>query len=111
MKIFKIFFLENESSTREEIRCNTGQALEHERVPRPHRPESYGTPNKSFIIIGLTEINTAPEGQTPFGFRLDTGFQEYLGNTRVWSEFADCRLFHNATNNANAGNILVINCL
>jgi hypothetical protein len=47
--------------------------------PDPTDFSAKGSPNKSFIIIDLIEIDTAPEGTDAFAFRLYTRFQDYLG--------------------------------
>jgi hypothetical protein len=42
--------------------CNTGHTLDTERVPQPRRLFPGRVPYKSFVIIDLIEIDTAPEG-------------------------------------------------
>jgi hypothetical protein len=70
--------------------CNTGHALDTERVPRPRRPFCQRVPYKSFVIIDLIEIATAHrEG----GFRLDSHFQKYFQHQGGVPNYADSRAY------------------
>jgi len=92
---------------REKIRCDTGLLPNPERVARPHPAFAQRVPYKSFIIIGLTKINTAPRGAGPNRSRLDTHFPDYFGYRRSYAKVCRLPLSNNATNNADAGNILL----
>jgi hypothetical protein len=46
-------------------------------------------PPKRFVIMDLIEINTAPEGIDPFGFRPATRFLEHSGNRKGVRKYAD----------------------
>jgi hypothetical protein len=104
-KILKFLF-GNRAEGREKIVCDTGLLPKPERVPRPHAHSPKGSPNKSFSFIDLIKNRFGSPRDRPIRLPARQPFSRLLGN-RKGGHYADCRLFRNATNNADVETYLL----